>query len=68
MDELLDELKDFYRLMKSYKNSPTKERRDFIRKRFDEIVKQRTMFKDIDDQLGRMKKNKKRKKEDSSCR
>ena len=60
MEELLDDLKDYYRFMKNYKNSPSKEGREFIRKRFDEIVNQRTMFKDIDDQLGRMKKNKKR--------
>ena len=46
--------------MKSYKNNPSKEQREFIRERFDEITDQRTMFIDIDKQLDRMKKNKKR--------
>ena len=60
LEALLDELKEFYKLMKSYKNNPSKEQREFIRERFDEITDQRTMFIDIDKQLDRMKKNKKR--------
>lgn len=48
--------REFYKKLSNYKLHPTKEKRDSIRARFDQICNLKTMVKPLDEQLARTKK------------